>query len=62
MKKRIICKYCEGTGKLGFQKKDCCCCFGKGYYEVEETSGISKDKEWEYEKESSGIDPKGYLK
>ena len=37
MKKKVRCKYYEGTGKLGFQREDCCCCFGKGYYEVEET-------------------------
>ena len=45
MKKKVRCEYCEGTGKLGFQREDCCCCFGKGYYEVEETSDASKDKE-----------------
>ena len=45
MKKKVRCKYCEGTGKLGFQREGCCWCFGKGYYEVEETSDTSKDKE-----------------
>lgn len=26
-----ICKHCEGTGKLGFQRETCCFCGGKGY-------------------------------
>lgn len=26
-----ICSFCEGTGKLGFQREECCSCFGKGY-------------------------------
>ncbi len=26
-----VCSLCEGTGKLGFQREDCCSCFGTGY-------------------------------
>lgn len=26
-----ICKDCEGTGKLGFQREDCWFCGGRGY-------------------------------
>jgi len=26
-----VCKYCEGTGKLGFQQEGCCYCGGSGY-------------------------------
>lgn len=28
---KIICKYCEGTGKLGFQREGCCFCGGSGF-------------------------------
>ena len=28
---KIICKNCNGTGKLGFQLEDCCFCGGTGY-------------------------------
>lgn len=35
MKKR--CSLCEGTGKLGFQREDCCSCFGTGYIEEKTT-------------------------
>lgn len=28
---KVICKHCEGTGKLGFQRETCCFCGGKGY-------------------------------
>lgn len=26
-----ICSLCNGSGKLGFQREDCCCCFGTGF-------------------------------
>lgn len=26
-----VCKKCEGTGKLGFQREGCCYCDGEGY-------------------------------
>lgn len=28
---KTICKYCEGTGKLGFQREGCCFCGGSGF-------------------------------
>ena len=56
--KKIICEYCNGTGKLGFQQETCWFCQGNGFREVKETSGIFKEKETS--KESSGIFPNGY--
>ena len=29
------CEFCEGTGKLGFQREDCCFCGGSGEVEIE---------------------------
>lgn len=26
-----VCKYCQGTGKIGFQQEGCCYCSGSGY-------------------------------
>lgn len=34
MKKYKRCKFCEGTGKLGFQQEDCWFCAGSGEIEV----------------------------
>ena len=37
-----VCKQCEGTGKLGFQREDCCFCYGTGY--VKEKIQLSKQR------------------
>lgn len=38
----MICKYCEGTGKLGFQRETCCFCDGTGFENIEKKENKNK--------------------
>ena len=39
---KVRCSLCEGTGKLGFQREDCCSCFGEGFIDVKYENNCSK--------------------
>lgn len=36
------CKFCDGTGRLGFQQEYCCGCFGTGFVELKKKMKIMK--------------------
>lgn len=48
-----ICSLCNGSGKLGFQREDCCCCFGTGFIgkDIQKIylKGISNKSIWKNE-------------